>query len=203
MASLTRSNRRTEGLFTHHHNLHAHGGGTVSGPLTRPRPAIFQRNSSGGRGSGRTKRGLEVSERDFEALKPKKARIAVEILAKPRPVTNDAVIVPPPRPRPSGATIETSIRPPQVPPPRKSNIAAQDADVSLTKHQEKVRKGIKHELDRLQAQPTDPAEQPGRKLRSQEATRFKSELSAYFPDYDEVVGNDPKENRTLNGEPSF
>ena len=25
--------------------------------------------------------------------------------------------------------------------------------------------------------------------------RFKSELSAYFPDYDEVIGNDPKEER--------
>jgi hypothetical protein len=35
----------------------------------------------------------------------------------------------------------------------------------------------------------------GRKLRSQEATRFKSELSAYFQDYDEVIGNEPKETR--------
>ncbi|KAJ8120692.1 hypothetical protein O1611_g10302 [Lasiodiplodia mahajangana] len=28
-----------------------------------------------------------------------------------------------------------------------------------------------------------------------EATRFKSELAAYFPEYDEVIGNDPKEQR--------
>ncbi|KAK7985386.1 something about silencing- SAS- complex subunit 4-domain-containing protein [Apiospora saccharicola] len=52
--------------------------------------------------------------------------------------------------------------------------------------------------NRLQPNPTDattqpPKEQGGRKLRSQEQTRFKSELSAYFPDYDEVIGNDPKE----------
>ncbi|KAJ8104876.1 hypothetical protein ONZ43_g7649 [Nemania bipapillata] len=42
------------------------------------------------------------------------------------------------------------------------------------------------------------ANPPGRKLRSQEATRFKSELAAYFPEYDEVIGNDPKEQHLLN-----
>lgn len=66
----------------------------------------------------------------------------------------------------------------------------------LTKHQEKVINGIKHELDRLQPTGVDTKEQRGgRKLRSQEASRFKSELSAYFPDYDEVIGNEPKEQR--------
>lgn len=35
-----------------------------------------------------------------------------------------------------------------------------------------------------------------RKLRSQESSRFKSQLSIYFPEYDEVVGNKPKENCT-------
>ncbi|KAK7962691.1 uncharacterized protein PG986_003516 [Apiospora aurea] len=73
---------------------------------------------------------------------------------------------------------------------------------SLTRHQEKLKNGIKHELDRLQPNATDVAQQPkeqgGRKLRSQEQTRFKSELSAYFPDYDEVIGNDPKEQHVLN-----
>jgi len=34
-----------------------------------------------------------------------------------------------------------------------------------------------------------------RSLRSAEGSRFKSELSTYFPDYDEVIGNDPKEER--------
>lgn len=33
-----------------------------------------------------------------------------------------------------------------------------------------------------------------RKLRSQEGTRFKSNLSRFFPEYDEVIGNDPREN---------
>ena len=67
-------------------------------------------------------------------------------------------------------------------------------------HRDKVLNGIKHELDRLQPSAVDAGqagEEGGRrKLRSQEATRFKSELSAYFPDYDEVIGNDAKEQRT-------
>jgi hypothetical protein len=69
-----------------------------------------------------------------------------------------------------------------------------EQEQNLTKHQAKVINGIKAELDRLQSQPLLTREQ-GRKLRSQEATRFKSELSAYFPDYDEAIGNDPKEQR--------
>lgn len=35
-------------------------------------------------------------------------------------------------------------------------------------------------------------------MRSQEATRFKSDLAAYFPDYDEVIGNDPKPDHLLD-----
>ncbi|KAL2161531.1 hypothetical protein VTH06DRAFT_8093, partial [Thermothelomyces fergusii] len=65
------------------------------------------------------------------------------------------------------------------------------------KHREKVANGLKHELNRLQPSAADTREQ-GRKLRSQEATRFKSELAAYFPEYDEVIGNDPKETHLLN-----
>lgn len=78
-------------------------------------------------------------------------------------------------------------------------LASSEADPNVTKHQAKVINGIKHELDRLQpdmAAPKEPGREPGRKLRSQEATRFKSDLSAYFPDYDEVIGNEPKETRT-------
>ncbi|PKS09900.1 hypothetical protein jhhlp_004523 [Lomentospora prolificans] len=66
-----------------------------------------------------------------------------------------------------------------------------------TKHQEKVRNGIQHELDKLQPAPSDTKPE-GRKLRSQETIRFKSELSTYFPEYDEVIGNDPKQTYLLN-----
>ena len=72
-----------------------------------------------------------------------------------------------------------------------------------TKHQTKVANGLKAELSRLQPNPADtvaavggvPEQGTGRKLRSQESTRLKSELSNYFPEYDEIIGNDPKEER--------
>ncbi|EFW99443.1 hypothetical protein CMQ_7811 [Grosmannia clavigera kw1407] len=67
------------------------------------------------------------------------------------------------------------------------------------KPREKTANGFKQELKGLQvtteaavAAATGPPV-GGRKLRSQQATRFKSDLSAYFPEYDEVIGNEPKE----------
>jgi protein involved in sex pheromone biosynthesis len=81
-------------------------------------------------------------------------------------------------------------------PPAPAQAPINIAPPGLTRHREKVINGIKHELTRLQPSTSDTKEQ-GRKLRSQEATRFKSELAAYFPDYDEVIGNDPKEYREL------
>ncbi len=73
-----------------------------------------------------------------------------------------------------------------------------------TKHHDKVVNGIRHELDRLQPAGGDGLNtgellrQGKRKLRSQAATKFKSELSAYFPEYDEVIGNEPKEKRKFH-----
>ena len=234
MASLTRSEQRSDDSpdlrfhssprHSHEHRARSVVGPPAGAPLTRSRPAVFQHsNSNSGRSApaGRTKRGLDASERDLDALKPKRARIAVEILAKQRPIIGpDNARVHTPRARPSGgaAGAETLVKPPQVPssesqqpqqqpqrhdhtqPPESNRSRAADKKEqeqiqAPTKHQEKVRKGIKHELDRLQPQPTDTAAPSGRKLRSQEATRFKSDLSAYFPDYDEIVGNDPKETR--------
>ncbi|PFH56789.1 hypothetical protein XA68_15984 [Ophiocordyceps unilateralis] len=73
-----------------------------------------------------------------------------------------------------------------------------------TKHRARVINGVKTEVDRLQPQaPSARSSSQGRKLRSQEATRFKSELSAYFVDYDEVIGNDPKEQHIVNLETSI
>jgi len=64
-----------------------------------------------------------------------------------------------------------------------------------TVHQKKVANGLQHELDRLQPRHADVNKDEKRKLRSQEGTRFKSELSAYFPEYDEVIGNEARESR--------
>ena len=171
----------------------------------RSRPANFYHAAAGvgggGVGAGRTKRAIDTpTEHDYEAIKSKKARIAVEILTPPGArsdkTVNPKAKVPPPA-KPPLAPLPTAS---QTFAPRKGGAhntkppAAPDDDQNITKHQAKVINGIKHELDRLQPQGTVGKEQ-GRKLRSQEATRFKSELSAYFPDYDEVIGNDPKEER--------
>ena len=102
--------------------------------------------------------------------------------------TSTSTIIPPPRPPiAKTATTARGHKQPQ-------HHQQKQQQPALTKHKEKVVNGLKHELNRLQPSSADIKSQ-GRKLRSQEATRFKSELSAYFPDYDEVIGNEPKEQR--------
>lgn len=169
----------------------AGGGGGVGG------------GGGGSGGAGRTKRGLETTdENDYEQIKPKRARIAVEILSKPSAVARNNETVPSSNRAPPSARAKpaaTVAKPEEGMRARGGDganklPAASEADQNLTKHQAKVINGIKHELDRLQPEAAVNKEQ-GRKLRSQEATRFKSELSAYFPEYDEVIGNDPKEER--------
>ncbi|RYP61856.1 hypothetical protein DL771_009975 [Monosporascus sp. 5C6A] len=175
--------------------------------------------------SGRMKRPLDPIDSNYDALRSKRPRIAVEILARPKTLPKTIAVQPtqiptrvqqqqqqkptvakpanplvcpqsPPSPPPS--------RPPQNFQPKRAEKTlntATNSESNLTKHQSKLKNGIKHELDRLQPSAADASSataQSGRKLRSQEATRFKSELSAYFPDYDEVIGNDPKEQHILN-----
>lgn len=199
MASVTRSNRRAEGFPPHsrsHPQQHHHINGNANPPLAPPRTAPSGLYHPQDR---RTKRGPDAADRDFNSVNPKKTRIAVEILSR------STQKVHPPLPRPAGAPaaatapgaapVSTSTTPVTTPvPPPKHAALPTESDPNVTKHQAKVINGIKHELDRLQPQMAGPREQ-GRKLRSQEATRFKSELAAYFPDYDEVIGNDPKEQR--------
>lgn len=88
--------------------------------------------------------------------------------------------------------------------PRALKAAPKAEPHQASKSKEKLVNGIKHELKSLQLATPDAVDvasaprEGGRKLRSQEATRFKSELSAYFPEYDEVIGNEPKEEHLLN-----
>lgn len=194
--SVTRS-RRAEGLHLPNSKIaHAHRLLANAKDHYAPRP----------------KRQLDASDREFDPVVAKKARfttgIAVEIPARSSyharfakdtaKDTGDAK--PAPRaPKPAIAAPNNAPTSHRAPPAKgpKSALARtqQQQQPTLTKHQEKVANGLKHELDRLQPNAVDTKEQ-GRKLRSQEATRFKSELSAYFPEYDEVIGNDPKETCT-------
>jgi hypothetical protein len=161
----------------------------------------------------RAKRPLETSGRDCDPIVPKKARfttgIAVEIPARPSfharftaKEPADARLssqAPPPKPTtvPARSNPQNHSRAAPAVAATTTNAAPSSTrqQPALTKHQEKVANGLKHELNRLQPDAVAATKEQGRKLRSQEATRFKSELSAYFPDYDEVIGNDPKEHR--------
>ncbi|RYO90228.1 hypothetical protein DL766_009937 [Monosporascus sp. MC13-8B] len=176
--------------------------------------------------SGRMKRPLDPIDSNYDPLRSKRPRIAVEILARPKTLPKTIAVQPTQIPtrvqqqqqqKPTVAKPENPLvsprSPPSPPPPprppqnfqqkqaEKTPNTATNSQSTLTKHQSKLKNGIKHELDRLQPSAADTSSataQSGRKLRSQEATRFKSELSAYFPDYDEVIGNDPKEQHILN-----
>ncbi|KAI1743377.1 hypothetical protein F4680DRAFT_373789 [Xylaria scruposa] len=132
---------------------------------------------------------------------------------KPSPPTATNPVPAPTPPPPAAAaaattTTTTTARPPQSRPQPPTatpttTTTAPSKQNGLTRNQEKVINGIRHELDRLQPSVADTSSAtgpPGRKLRSQEATRFKSELAAYFPEYDEVIGNDPKEQHLLNAD---
>ncbi|KAI6717011.1 hypothetical protein PZA11_004456 [Diplocarpon coronariae] len=189
MAShLTRSSARNEGLTTR------------SGARNNVVNLGIQQQSNVGRKKKRP-RG-SVDDEDDPALAKKKARIAIEIFSKPPlskgvPKTRPLVIKP-------IAVPDAAAPPPQQrASPLKPEETAPQAEITaqLTRkpinHHDKAANGIKHELDRLQPNVADLKDEK-RKLRSQEGTRFKSELSAYFPEYDEIIGNEPKEEHTLN-----
>ncbi|EHL03524.1 hypothetical protein M7I_0162 [Glarea lozoyensis 74030] len=144
---------------------------------------------------GRRKRSREDDSEDEDTIKNKKAKITVQF--KPRSqaqsktrslvikdsATSDVLCTPasPPPETQEDATPLTKPPPPLRDPPI---------------HHQKVSNGLKHELDRLQPNAADLKDDK-RKLRSTEGTRFKSELSAYFPEYDEVIGNEPKDDYIL------
>ncbi|KAL8311884.1 hypothetical protein RB597_002473 [Gaeumannomyces tritici] len=79
-----------------------------------------------------------------------------------------------------------------------SKAAPRSKPAAGSKAPPKPRNPAKRELGSLRVDKSTPKAAEGRKLRSQEATRFKSDLAAYFPDYDEVIGNDPKPDHLLD-----
>lgn len=137
------------------------------------------------------------------------ARVASVTATHNKPPKHDARQAATTAPPPAAPEPTQAAAPRPAPPPAKTATTATTAQdkaasspassvAAHTKHREKVVNGIKHELDRLQPSSADMAtNSQGRKLRSQEGVRYKSELSAYFPEYDEVIGNIPKEQRKL------
>ncbi|KAL2063494.1 hypothetical protein VTL71DRAFT_5299 [Oculimacula yallundae] len=188
MAShLTRASRRAEGLTTR--------SGTRTNIATIPGNLHQLHQQSN---IGKKKRPREPLEHEEDpSIAKKKARIAIEIHAQPKvqPKTRSLVINAnsdadsPPEQR--------AASPKQQETPTLTEPSSSPTRAPTRNHHDKVVNGIKHELDRLQPNPADLKEEK-RKLRSQEGTRFKSELSAYFPEYDEIIGNEPKEEHILN-----
>lgn len=230
-ATSTRSTRRAESnsLVARPPHAHPHPHRTTA-TATRLHHHNNQQNS--GRP---LKRLHDATNLRYDLKSPKKAKITVEIPSKSQyqarlfpggvdsraqhhrppthqpptkphdrqPATASAPAAPQPAAAPAPTATATAAAPQPDGPP--AATTAEDQAAALTKHQEKVVNGIKHELDRLQPSSADMAasNKQGRKLRSQEGVRFKSELSAYFPEYDEVIGNIPKEDRMSSPPPSF
>jgi hypothetical protein len=172
----TRSSRRTGGL------------------TTRSEPTLHQ-NSAHNRQSlsntSRRKRPRDDTDLSQDRTNPKKPRITIEVESQPitqvkKREIRSLVIAP-------DATSDVlQQRSAQI------HAATQKATKARipTKYAEKVANGVRHELDKLQPSEADKKDEK-RTLRSQEGTRYKSELSAYFPDYDIVIGNEPEETRTF------
>jgi hypothetical protein len=183
----TRSSKRSEGLTTR--------------ASTRNNVAVHPANHNNLNRQqqpniGRKKRPRESADHEEHSIIAKKARIAIEISSRPKvqPKTRSLDI------KPNANAISDVIpqrpaSPPQQPAKRTQTVAPPPAQ-RPTNHHQKVVNGIKHELDRLQPNIADLKDEK-RKLRSQQGTRFKSELSAYFPEYDEVIGNEAKQDRKL------
>ena len=157
---------------------------------------------------GRKKRRRDSTEKEEISIPVKKARYAVEILSKPHALTNSRPLASKVNSNPDPPVVVRSVSPAPVPlskvtgPKKKSRKESTPPPPppppaqKTVNHHEKVVNGIKSELQRLQPNAADLSKaDEKRSLRSAEGTRFKSELSLYFPDYDEVIGNDPKEER--------
>jgi hypothetical protein len=167
----------------------------VEGLIARTERSIHQNNNQNRQSLSNTshrKRHRDATDIERDIIDSKKARIAIEIDSRPR-------VQPKSQLRKRRLVVTSNANSGVVPQhSAQQNKAATQTAVAKarqpTKHAEKVVNGIKHELYRPQSSGTDTRNDK-RKLRSQEGTRFKSELSAYFPDYDIIIGNEPEETR--------
>lgn len=173
----TRSSRRAEGV-------------TTRSELTNHQQQAYNKPSPPN--ATRPKRTRPSLDNGHDAINPKKARFTIGIDSRPQAQLPKRSIV-----------ISCDARPDILAQRSAPNSAATQivakARVPI-KYAEKVANGFKHEPDRLQ--PSQPIRKDEKRtLRSQEGSRFKSELSAYFPDYDVVIGNEPEETRPYNACP--
>ncbi|OBT92745.2 hypothetical protein VE01_09147 [Pseudogymnoascus verrucosus] len=129
----------------------------------------------------------EQQQQQHDHFGLKKSRFATIEDARPRAQQPRKLAVAKPTNTPTAAKPETA--------QRQTRNKEEDTTEErvLPRYAEKASNGIKHELERLQPGGKDTKSSETRKLRSQEGTRFKSELASYFPDYDVVIGNEAAE----------
>jgi hypothetical protein len=171
----TRSSRRSEGLTTRSH-------GTIYVNNAHNRQSLSN--------TSRRKRPRDPSDREQDTVSFKKSRTTIDAIDTIEVASKSKA-------QPKKRSLVITDAKPQRSAQNKPTTQKQSTLVEVrqpTTHAEKVVNGIKHELDRLQPSKADIKDEK-RKLRSQEGSRFKSELSAYFPDYDVVIGNEPEETR--------
>ena len=133
------------------------------------------------------KRPRRLSDEDRDRFGQKKPRFSIEVKTRQKGQ---------PRKLPGSARTKIPAKPDALAQRTTQNAPAASNNTVTTRQQpkyaEKTINGIKHELERLQPAKADTKNE-SRKLRSQEGTRFKSELASYFPDYDVVIGNEAAE----------
>lgn len=136
------------------------------------------------------KRPRRLSDEDHDRFGQKKPRFSIEV--QPRQKAQSRKL-----PGVTKATTATATSDDLIQRQPQNTASVQNNSTKAQqspKYADKAINGIKHELERLQPSEADTKDEK-RKLRSQEGTRFKSELSAYFPDYDVVIGNEAEETR--------
>jgi len=162
-----------------------------------PAESLEARSDAARRTLKRPRRGSAASDEELDRAAHKRARRSIEAQQRPKA-----------RPRKVAGGVGNTVSVKQEGLSRRetqnatttttaTTTAGQDSEGKgrqMPRSAEKAINGIKHELERLQPAEVDMKDEK-RKLRSQEGTRFKSELSAYFPDYDVVIGNEAEETR--------
>lgn len=203
MSSNKRSLRKSEALTTSSGNPVA-----MSPPNVNHNFGAHPHSNMNGR-----KRTRESADSDDHLLPKKKTKLAIEIpppkLKSLPPRKRSGVIKSNANPDNTSAnSVQQQLQLPTTPADVRTAHSPSHHQPQLQKpkkHHHKVANGLQHELeglhDRLQVKSDLKDER--RKLRSQEGTKFKSELSAYFPEYDEIIGNVPKEERKCDNETRY
>ncbi|KAI9784805.1 MAG: hypothetical protein M1839_001535 [Geoglossum umbratile] len=171
-----RSSRRVAGL---HPSIDAPATGTIKNSRNRPKR--------------RAKRPDTPQKTDGEYPPSKKLKIEVQIEARPQPSSRSLKVA-----KDTAAALQTNkplkniVTPPDSAVSRTTNDDDDHAQLSVKRKQRNGVSGTNKVAKTIALEQMCPVDK--RMLRSQDGgARFKSDLSLYFPGYEEIIGNEPKE----------